>query len=206
MAVPRFIADTHLGHRNIYKYRTVFESTRHNDLYFMRILQETSTKRDSMFFLGDIAFDEYYLDAIKELPGKKILIPGNHCTEYIPMKKLVEVYDEVHALLKYKEFWLSHAPLHSGELREKVNIHGHVHTASVPDVNYLNVSVDSTFMRYMPRTLTEVRDAFRIMKETGSHYEGIPDERSLDIIMANPVSRDAYNWALAESRKTTIIL
>lgn len=206
MAVPRFIADPHLGHRNIHKYRTVFESQKHNDLYFIRVLQECSTKRDSMFFLGDVVFDEYYLGAIKELPGKKILIPGNHCTEYIPMKKLVDVYDEVHALLKYKEFWLSHAPLHPDELRGKRNIHGHVHTASVPDTKYLNVSVDSTFMNYLPRTLTEVRTAFEEQQSTSQHYRGIDDTDALSVITSNPISKSAYYWALEESRKISIIL
>jgi Predicted phosphoesterase or phosphohydrolase len=71
MSTPRFIADTHLGHRNIYKYRQVFDSTKHNDLYFIRVLQETCTKRDIMYFLGDICFDRFYLDMIKELPGSK---------------------------------------------------------------------------------------------------------------------------------------
>ena len=206
MAVPRFIADAHLGHRNIWKYRTVFESTKHNDLYFLRLLQEVSTKRDSMYFLGDIIFDEYYLGAIKELPGRKILITGNHCTEYIPMNKLVNVYDEIHGLLKYKEFWLSHAPLHDGELRGKANIHGHVHTESVPDSKYLNVSVDSTFMRYAPRTLTEVRAAIAHQAATGTYYEGIKDEDARSVIESDPKTKEIYYWALAESRKTQIIL
>lgn len=206
MAVPRFIADTHLGHRNIWKYRKVFESTLHNDLYFTRVLQEVSTKRDSMYFLGDIAFDEYYLGLIKELPGRKILILGNHCSEYIPVKKLVDAFDEVHGLLKYKEFWLSHAPLHDGELRGKLNVHGHVHAASVPDTKYLNVSVDSSFMKYFPRTLTEVREGFATQNSTGEYFKGIEDDATLETITADPKSREIYYWALAESRKTKIIL
>lgn len=206
MAVPRFIADTHLGHRNIWKYRKVFESTLHNDLYFIRILQETSTKRDSMYFLGDIIFDEKYLDVIKELPGKKVLILGNHCSEYIHISKLASTFDDVHGLLKYKEFWLSHAPLHDGELRQKLNVHGHVHTESVPDTKYLNVSVDSTFMRYKPRTLTEVRDAFSTMQSTGEYFKGIEDEDALSVITSDPVTKEAYYWALNESRKIKVIL
>ena len=122
------------------------------------------------------------------------------------MKKLVDVYDEVHALLKYKEFWLSHAPLHPDELRGKRNIHGHVHTASVPDTKYLNVSVDSTFMNYLPRTLTEVRTAFEEQQSTSQHYRGIDDTDALSVITSNPISKSAYYWALEESRKISIIL
>lgn len=205
MSTPRFIADTHLGHRNIYKYRQVFDSTKHNDLYFIKILQEYSTKRDSMYFLGDICFDEYYLPMIKELPGTKILIAGNHCSEYIPMKKLVDVFDETHALLKYKEFWLSHAPLHPDELRGKRNIHGHVHAASVPDTKYLNVSVDSEFMKFLPRTLSEARDAFNTMENIGTHFGGL-EERDvcLEVIMSNPISKAAYEWAKIEATKVMV--
>lgn len=207
MSTPRFISDPHLGHRNIYKYRTVFESTAHNDLYFKYVLEELCTKRDSMIFLGDVAFTTEYLDFIKSLPGRKILIPGNHCTEYIPMKQLVEVFDEVHALLKYKNFWLSHAPIHPEELRGKLNVHGHVHASSVPDTRYLNVSVDSEFMKFLPRTLDEVRKGFEHMNSTGKHFGGISDkEIALEVIMSNPLSKAAYEHSLTESRKTKIIL
>lgn len=205
MSTPRFIADTHLGHRNIYKYRPVFDSTKHNDLYFIRILQEYCTKRDTMFFLGDICFDEQYLSTIKELPGKKILIAGNHCTEYIPMKKLADTFDEVHALLKYKEFWLSHAPLSNVELRGKLNIHGHVHASSLEDIQYLNTSVDSNFIRFLPRTLHEAREAFKEMKSTGKHFGGtIEREAALEFMMADPKSREAYEWAKKEAEKITV--
>lgn len=204
MSTPRFIADLHMGHRNIYKYRTVFESTLHNDLYWMYLLPEVLTKRDSTFFEGDVLFDEKYLPFIQELPGTKILIPGNHCTEYIPMSKLCEVFDEVHALLKYKEFWLSHAPIHKDELRGKSNVHGHVHTESVNDVEYLNISADSEFVRFMPRTLFEVREAMKTMQSTGKVYGGLHGEDAKAAILANPITRDAYNKALAESNRINV--
>lgn len=204
MSTPRFIADLHLGHKNIYKYRPVFESTLHNDLYFMYILQEVMTKRDSMFFLGDILFDEKYLDFIKDLPGSKILILGNHCTEHISTKKLCEVFDEVHGMMKYKEFWLSHAPIHPDELRGKCNIHGHVHTESVNDFNYMNVSVDSSFMNFFPRTLHEIRQGFVTVNTEQKIYAGVPNEDALSVIESNPIAKDAYYKALAESRKIIV--
>ena len=201
MSTPRFVADLHLGHRNIYKYRPVFESTLHNDLYFMKLLSKIATKRDSLYFLGDIAFDENYLNFIADLPGTKILIPGNHCTEYIPMRKLVDVYDDVHSLLKYKEFWLSHAPIHPDELRGKKNVHGHVHAASVEDIRYMNVSVDSSFSAFKPRTLEEVRSGFAQATSLDSIYRGIPQEDCLKTIMSDPLTREAYVDALIECKR-----
>lgn len=204
MSTPRFIADLHMGHKNIWKYRPVFESTLHNDLYFQYILEEVCTKRDTMFFLGDIIFDEIYLEFIKNLPGTKILILGNHCTEYVSTSKLCEVFDEVHGLLKYKEFWLSHAPLHPDELRGKRNVHGHVHTESVNDLNYLNVSVDSSFMNFFPRTLHEIRQGFETVNNEQKIFAGVPNEDALSVIESNPIAKAAYYKALEESRKFTV--
>jgi calcineurin-like phosphoesterase family protein len=204
MSTPRFIADTHMGHKNIWKYRPVFESTLHNDLYFQYILSEVCTKRDTMFFLGDTIFDEKYLDFIKELPGIKILILGNHCTEYVSTSKLCSAFDEVHALMKYKEFWLSHAPIHPEELRGKKNIHGHVHTESVSGLEYMNVSVDSSFMNFFPRTLHEVRQGFETVNSTHQIFAGVPNENARSVIEANPIAKAAYYKALEESRKITV--
>ncbi|SOK58536.1 Phosphoesterase [Yersinia phage fHe-Yen9-04] len=204
MSTPRFIADTHMGHRNIWKFRPVFESTLHNDLYFQYVLAEICTKRDSMFFLGDILFDEKYLPFIKELPGTKILVLGNHCTEYISTKKLCDAFDEVHSMIRYKEFWLTHAPIHPDELREKKNIHGHVHTESINDFNYLNVSVDSSFMNFLPKTLLEVRQAFATVNTEQKIYAGVDNENALNVIESNPISKNAYYRSLAESRKITV--
>ncbi|AQW88789.1 putative serine/threonine protein phosphatase [Erwinia phage pEa_SNUABM_50] len=204
MSTPRFIADTHMGHKNIWKYRPVFESTLHNDLYFQYILSEVCTKRDTMFFLGDILFDEKYLPFIKELPGTKILVLGNHCTEMISASKLCEAFDEVHAMIRYKEFWLTHAPLHVDELRMKKNIHGHVHTESVNDLNYLNVSVDSSFMNFFPRTLFEVRQAFETVNKEQKIFAGVDNADALSVIESNSIAKDAYYKALAESRKITV--
>lgn len=200
MSTPRFIADTHMGHKNIYKYRPVFESTLHNDLYFMYILREICKKRDTMFFLGDILFDENYLNFIEDLPGSKILILGNHCSEHIHIRKLCDAFDDIHGLMKYKEFWLSHAPLHTDELRGKNNIHGHVHTESINNLNYLNVSVDSTFMNFYPRTLYEVRQAFIEVEKTNTIFAGIENNNALSVIESDPITKNAYYKALYESR------
>lgn len=204
MSTPRFIADTHLGHKNISKYRKVFESTLHNDLFFMEVLESTCTKRDIMYFLGDSIFDKKYIPFIKSLPGVKILIMGNHDSEYVDIKELVNGFDEIHSLVKYKEFWLSHAPIHYDELRGKKNIHGHVHTNSVQSTDYLNVSVDSSFMKYYPRTLNEVRNAFKDMESTGNVYQGIDDADAYDIITNNVETRDIYFKTLKESRKIIV--
>ena len=165
MSTPRFIADCHFGHRNIAKFRNVFINAKHNDLYFMYLLRSICTKRDTMFFLGDICFTEDSLNYLKDLPGNKILVMGNHDAQHFSTKLLFDVFDDVQSLIKYKEMWLSHAPIHKDELRGKKNVHGHVHQQSVQDSDYLNVSVDSTFMKLAPRTLYEIREALHWQEE-----------------------------------------
>lgn len=59
-------------------------------------------------------------------------------------------FNKVCGFEKYKKSWLSHAPIHPAELRGKINIHGHVHDATItdenglPDLRYFNVSLENT--------------------------------------------------------------
>lgn len=204
MSTPRFVADLHMGHRNIYKYRPVFKSTLHNDYFFMEVLESVCTKRDIMYFLGDILFDKKYLGFIKSLPGTKILIPGNHCTEYISMKELANTFDDVHASLKKNGFWLTHIPIHDDELRGKPNIHGHVHASSIESPNHLNVSVDSSFMKYYPRTLAECRYAIEHQQEHNTYFPGISNFEAEDVILGNSETSEIYKRTLNKSKNITV--
>ncbi len=69
----------------------------------------------------------------------------------------VEVFEEVHSMLKYKGMWLTHCPMHPDELRGKINIHAHVHEQTVmqgwgpwrkPDPRYVNTCVDVVFPKF----------------------------------------------------------
>jgi calcineurin-like phosphoesterase family protein len=105
-------------------------------------------KRDIVFFLGDIAFDVESLELIKDLPGDKRLVLGNHDTDRkVDIANLCLVFDQIHGLYKYKHAWLSHAPIHQDELRGKINIHGHTHNHHVKDRRYVNICVEHTNMR-----------------------------------------------------------
>ena len=98
--------------------------------------------------------------------AKKILICGNQDLDHHTMKDLVEAYDEVYALKKYKEFWLSHAPIHPDELRGKVNIHGHTHYHNIADDRYVNVSMEQ--INYTPIELHEIRAKIYKEKDIGT--------------------------------------
>ena len=158
-----FTSDLHLGHKNIHKFRTQFESEEHHREVIKENYHKVVTKRDKVFFLGDVAFTQECLEDVGTWVGeRKVLIVGNHCVDNIPMSEIVKHFDEVYSLLKYKEYWLSHAPIHPNELRGKYNLHGHVHYASLDDPRYLNCCLENT--DYAPIDLNEVRSRLGVQK------------------------------------------
>lgn len=156
-------SDWHLGHANAIKWRDQFSSQAEHEAQIIKNYLSVITKRDTVYFLGDIVlgkdrverFD--LLDMLKELPGHKHLILGNHDLDrpYRNLAELKDVFDDrIYSLHKYKGFWLSHAPIHPAELRGKRNIHGHVHENTLPDSNYYNACLENT--GFMPKLITEI--------------------------------------------------
>jgi len=165
-------SDLHLGHKNIHKFRSGFESAEHHHEVMFENLAMNIQKRDSLILLGDIAFDKFWLKKIKSIKcAKKLLICGNHDTENgIKMRDLVDVYDDVMSLHSRRNYWFSHCPIHSSQMRGKVgNIHGHLHSAEVGeylpsidgnsdvfyrDPRYLNACVEHT--NYIPVSFADL--------------------------------------------------
>ena len=146
-------SDLHLGHRNIHKYRTEFPTAEeHHEIIFDNLACSVN-KRDSVYFLGDIAFTKEWLARIATLKVRhKVLVCGNHDLEHgIKMRDMVETYDAVYSLWSKRNYWFTHAPIHPQELRDrKANIHGHLHgnlvlteTGEI-DPRYINACVEHT--------------------------------------------------------------
>ena len=168
MSAVYFLSDLHLAHKNICKFREGFASVEEHNALIKENYHKRVTKRDTVYFLGDVAFDKESLADVKTWAGaKKILICGNHDLDHHTMKDLVEAYDEVYSLKKYKEFWLSHAPIHPDELRGKVNIHGHTHYHNIADDRYVNVSMEQ--INYSPIELHEIRAKIYKEKDNGTN-------------------------------------
>jgi len=130
MAKVFFTSDWHFGHRAILKYRKGFESIEQHDQMFIDKFNETVSKRDTVFFMGDIAFTKEGLEKLKQLRHchKKILYLGNHDT--LKTEIYLEYFDEVHSLRSFKSFWLTHCPIHPQEMRNRIGcIHGHLHAS-----------------------------------------------------------------------------
>lgn len=144
--------DLHLGHKNVHKYRTEFSSAEEHDELVWNNILELDSKRTLLFLMGDVCMTKKWLDKLSKLKSRTICIVGNHDTERgITMNDVVNAYDEVYSLMKYKGFWLSHAPIHPTELRGKKNIHGHTHPylmrdpgSYTPSEDYISVCLEYT--------------------------------------------------------------
>ena len=126
-------SDLHLGHRNICKYRTQFSSADEHHNFIFENLATNVGKRDTLYILGDCAFDKFWLEKVKGIKCQhKKLICGNHDTEHHTMKELCDVFDSVESLLSKRNMWFSHCPIHPQEMRGRLlNIHGHLHNHKV---------------------------------------------------------------------------
>ena len=177
-------ADLHLGHRGIHNYRKitvedknnvvlpkggnfqyatrVIDSPEEHDDYIEKCWMEMKfkTRRDTIYLLGDVAFDDAAWERLDSWPGRKIIILGNHCTERTTIQKIagLQTVNSVHSMLKYKSFWLTHAPMHPDELRGRRNVHGHMHYGFIRDRRYKCVSLEHTDWR--PVNLEEIEREF----------------------------------------------
>lgn len=149
------IGDLHFGHSRIPKFRTQFATEQEHSDYLCERWRETVTKRDVVYVLGDAAFTREGLARFADLPGRKILVRGNHdgfkTMEYLPF------FEAIEGLFPYKSAWLSHCPIHPAELRGRFNIHGHTHLGG-PDGQYFNVCAE--WISYTPMRFDAIRERF----------------------------------------------
>lgn len=140
-----FISDLHFHHKKILEFsgplRDGNSVDEHNHILIVR-WNSTITKRDLVYVCGDVCMGDN-LDIVGELAGRKILVRGNH--DNFKLEEYTKHFEDVQGVCKYKSFWVSHAPMHTAELRGKCNIHGHVHHNSIRnsyneyDKRYINV-------------------------------------------------------------------
>lgn len=154
-------ADLHLGHRNVPAYRGMKTLEEHDDLIcenWEKVVR--SNKRDTTYVAGDIAFTKEAWLRFDDLPGRKIVILGNHCTERVDVGFIagLKTVNSIHSMYSHKGCIISHAPLHPAHLRGKRNIHGHLHSHIVTDRRYFNCSMEQIGLQPIP--MEDVFDEF----------------------------------------------
>ena len=128
-------------------------------------------EQDTVYFLGDVVINKKYLELVKRMNGRKILVRGNH--DIFKDEEYREVgFEQLHGVRVFVDkFILSHIPLHPDCVTERfrVNVHGHLHANQVmswqvidedivykPDPRYLCVCVEQT--DYTPLHFDEVEE------------------------------------------------
>ncbi len=135
------IADPHFGHRKVAELRG-FPSTDEHDAALADAWCSVVTKRDTIYVLGDL-FNE---GRIRDLPGTKKLVPGNHDTR--PMAKYLELFSQVRGYFEFDGCLLSHIPVHPSQFaRWPLNVHGHTHASALEDRRYVCATVEAIGLR-----------------------------------------------------------
>ena len=181
--VNRFvISDHHLGHTNSWeKFKREdgsplrpFTSTEEMNETMIERHNAKVKEQDTVYFLGDVVINKKYLELVKRMNGRKILVRGNH--DIFKDEDYREVgFQQIHGVRVFVDkFILSHIPLHPDCVTErfKVNVHGHLHANEIMrtvdiwkwsekyqqdqiDPRYLCVSVEHT--NYEPLHFDEVQ-------------------------------------------------
>lgn len=165
------IADLHFGHKNIANFRRMaeFDDEKSHREWVINNWNRKITKRDKVIVLGDACFTEEALEGISRLNGNKVLIHGNHDT--LGASKYLTVFSDVLGMSRNKACWLTHAPIHPDELSGKLNLHGHVHSATINDRRYRNLSLENV-IGYAPVLLYEVVQCpEKVLMSVGKAYD-----------------------------------
>ena len=146
-----FISDTHFGHEKIFDFEhdaRPFSSIEEHDAELIKRWNERINKKDVVIHLGDVAFKPATTlhNVMPKLKGMKKLVLGNHdvsalenYTQYFT--KIMSVHED-----KKNGILFTHYPVHPSQLefRYKYNVHGHMHSATIDDKRYLNISCEHT--------------------------------------------------------------
>ncbi len=156
MANRFLISDTHFGHTNTWEKFTLsdgsplrpFTSTEEMDETMVDNWNKTVRPQDTVYHLGDVVIARRYLETVKRLNGRKILIRGNH--DIFKDKDYYEAgFEQIHGVRVFvDQFILSHIPLHPdcvGE-RFKRNVHGHLHGNRIMKQVFRSFTIDPRYL------------------------------------------------------------
>lgn len=120
------ISDTHLNHANIATYCDRPENF--TELIVER-WKQTVRPEDTIIHLGDVILHKKQVieEILATLPGRKILIRGNHDRQWSNTRWMEAGFDFSCDGMKFRQCWLTHEPSTSLADGCIYNIHGHLH-------------------------------------------------------------------------------
>ena len=145
-------ADLHLGHEKAALARG-FTSIEEHDNAIIANINNMVTKRDCLYILGDVAFKRTSLELLVTIPCVKKLILGNH--DMYNMDLYRKYFSQIFGAIRLQGCILTHIPVATTEFpRYRLNIHGHLHSKTIPDSRYKCVSLEQNALR--PFNLAEL--------------------------------------------------
>lgn len=172
-----FTSDTHFYHRDLilggyFSPRDQFLTVEMMNDTIVANWNARVKPTDTVYLLGDIAlaFDKpakqamaQTLDLLNQLNGQIVIIKGNHDSaalltflrannQMLAAGRPKFLTHDVGTRLKFAhyEVFLTHYPMLFGITKNKINLHGHIHHASVHHQENLNVGIDSSDRGYLP--------------------------------------------------------
>ena len=128
-------SDPHFHHENMAKRRGFSSAEEMNEL-IVKNWNNTISKHDCVFLLGDITMEKKQYEILSRLKGVIHVVLGNH-DQRQHVQELLKYVNSVSGIIDYKKIAiLTHCPIHPSQLefRYSYNIHGHVHENSVLDI------------------------------------------------------------------------
>jgi calcineurin-like phosphoesterase family protein len=163
MSKTFLIGDTHFGHANILTFKKQdgsllrnFHNIWEHDEFIIECWNKVVSPIDKVYHLGDVGFKNWTsLDNIlSRLNGTKILIKGNH--DGHKLSQYQQYFKDIRGSHILDKCILTHIPIHPESLtRWKANLHGHVHSNSLLDKRYINLSVE--VINYTPIDFEYIR-------------------------------------------------
>ena len=136
-------SDPHFHHKNM-AIKRGFSCEEEMNEHIVKTWNETISKKDAVYLLGDITMEKKNYEIVSRLKGIINVVLGNH-DERQHVRELLKYVNTVSGMIDYKnKVILTHCPVHPSQLefRYSHNIHGHVHENSLDDKRYINVCAE----------------------------------------------------------------
>lgn len=162
------ISDTHFGHENILQFKDEggnavrdFDSVSHMNETMVENWNRVVKPGDKVYHLGDVFFGskDDFKRLWPRLNGSKRLVVGNH--DDIKFLSSGGFFQKVTMWRVFKEFGLilTHTPQHqsalTGNRKDLLNVHGHIHQNKSPEGPYRCVCVEQ--VNYTPVNIDDLR-------------------------------------------------
>ncbi len=155
-----FTADTHFGHANIIKYcKRPFSSAQEMDEMLIRNWNDTVEPGDTVYHLGDFAFDRHPEKYLNRLNGVKQLIRGNHDKQPSIKHGWASINDYREIRVERQKIILCHyafrvwASGHKGSW----SLYGHSHGSLPDDQTLLSIDVGVDCHGFKPISFNQIK-------------------------------------------------